>query len=83
MDLEKELIESRSAEKDMGVQMNKKLDMSQRFAIAVQKANILMQPYSRLHQKRNGQQGQGGDCSPLLCSCENPSVVLCQIWGPQ
>ena len=30
-----------------------------------------------LHQQRGGQQGQGGDCPSLLCSCEAPSAVLC------
>jgi len=33
------------------------------------------QQHPGLHQKR-GQQGQGGDCLPLLCPCEVPSGVL-------
>ena len=27
-------------------------------------------------KKRDGQQGEGGDCAPLLSSCEAPSRVL-------
>jgi len=35
--------------------------------------------YPGLHQKRCGQQGQGGDCPSLLCPCEALSGVPC--WG--
>ena len=34
------------------------------------------QMYPGLHQKQRGQQVEGGDSAPLLCSGETPPVVL-------
>jgi len=40
------------------------------------------QPYPGLHQKQRGQQVEGGDSAPLLCSGDTPSGVLCPVLGP-
>ena len=64
--------------KDWGILVNRKLDMSQQCALAVQKAKL----YPGLHQKRTGRKGEGGDCPPLLSPREAPSGVLCPGLGP-
>jgi len=58
-------VESNPAEKDLGVLVDEKLDMSHQCALAAQKA------------KEHGQQGEGGDSAPLLRSGETPPGVLC------
>ena len=35
------------------------------------------QKYPGLHQKKRGQQGEGGDCPPPFCPCKAPPEVLC------
>jgi len=57
------------AEKDLGVPVDEKLDMSHQCALAAQKANC----YPALDRKKRGQQVEG---VPPLCSGETPLGVL-------
>jgi len=45
---------------DLGVLVNEKPNMSQQCALVAAQVQL----YPELHQKRGGQQGEGGDCSP-------------------
>ena len=78
--LEGAVVESSSAEKDLGVLMDDKLNTSQQCALAARKANGILG--DTLHHERGGQQGLGGDCPSLFCPCEAPSGVLCPGLGP-
>jgi len=69
--LGEEVIESSPAEKDLGVLVDEKLDMSHQWAHSPEG-----QLYPGLHQKHRGQQVEGGDSAPLLCSAETPPGVL-------
>lgn len=44
--------------------------------------NLKDQVYPGFHEKRGGQQGQGGDCPSLFCPCGAPSGALCPSLGP-
>jgi len=74
-----EWIESSPAEKDLGILVDEKLDVSKQCMLAVQTDSQL---YPGLHPQQRGQQVEGGDSPTLLHSCETPPRVLCQALGP-
>ncbi|GAB0189970.1 hypothetical protein GRJ2_001462300 [Grus japonensis] len=70
--LGKEWIESSPEEKDLGILIDEKLNMSRQCCACSPES----QPCPALHQKRCDQQVEGGDPAPLLYSCETPPGVL-------
>jgi len=66
-----EEFESSPAEKDLGILVDEKLDLTQQCVLTAQKAN-----YPGLHPQQRDHQVKRGDSAPLLHSGETPPGVL-------
>jgi len=66
-----DLLESSSAERDLGGLVDDRLTMSQQHVVVAKKANGILGCI-----KKCGQQVEGGSPAPLLCPSEAPSGVL-------
>jgi len=69
--LDREWVEGCSEENDLGQLVDEKVNMTQQCALAPEG-----QVSPGLHQKQHGQQVEGGDSAPPLCSGETPPGVL-------